>query len=101
MDRNSSAHDYIVVGAGSAGCAVAAGLAKAELGSVLVIEAGPKDSGVLVKVPFALIWLMGGRRDWRLTSAPQKKLAGRSLKIPRGKMLGGSEVGALESHRAA
>ena len=90
MARSSSSHDYIVVGAGSAGCTVAAGLAKAELGSVLVLEAGPKDSGVLVKVPLALIWLMGGRRDWRLASAPQKSLAGRSLKIPRGKMLGGS-----------
>ncbi len=84
------AYDFIVVGAGSAGCAVAASLADAQAGSIAVIEAGPSDAHPFVKIPFALIWLMGSRRDWQFTSAPQKALGGRQIKIPRGKMLGGS-----------
>ena len=90
MPKDSRTYDYIIIGAGSAGCAVAAGLDKHEMGSVLVLEAGPKDSGPLVSVPFGLVWLMGGKRDWRFLSSPQKALGGRQLKIPRGKMLGGS-----------
>ena len=82
--------DFVVVGAGSAGCAVAAGLVAADIGSVLVLEAGPRDSGLLVKAPLGLVWLMGGRRDWRFRSAPQAALGGRRIAIPRGRMLGGS-----------
>ena len=89
--RSGQAHyDVIVVGAGSAGCACAARLAALGVGRVAVLEAGPRDTGPLVKVPFGLIWLMGSRRDWRLQSAPQKALGGRRVKIPRGRMLGGS-----------
>ena len=84
-------YDFIVIGAGSAGCAVAAGLAEREAGSVLVVEAGPTDRSPLVKMPFGLVWLMGSRnRDWRYKSAPQTQLGGRQLDIPRGRMLGGS-----------
>ncbi|WP_368346261.1 GMC family oxidoreductase [Pelagovum sp. HNIBRBA483] len=84
-------YDFIVIGAGSAGCAVAHGLATREAGSVLVIEAGPSDRWPLVRMPFGLVWTMGSKtRDWRFTSAPQKALGGRQLKIPRGRMLGGS-----------
>jgi choline dehydrogenase len=83
--------DFVVIGAGSAGCAVAAGLAQNQNGTIAVIEAGPSDSHPFVKIPFALIWTMGSRkRDWRFQSAPQKGLNGRTLAIPRGKMLGGS-----------
>ncbi|MEM8538863.1 MAG: GMC family oxidoreductase, partial [Pseudomonadota bacterium] len=81
-------YDFIVIGAGSAGCTVAAGLAKA--GRVAVVEAGPSDAHPFVKIPFALIWLMGSRRDWQFKSAPQAALGGRQIAIPRGKMLGGS-----------
>ena len=87
---HSATYDFVVIGAGSAGCAVAAGLAEAGVGSVAVLEAGPSDAHPFVKMPFALIWLMGSRRDWRFMSAPQKALGGRQIKIPRGKMLGGS-----------
>jgi choline dehydrogenase len=84
-------YDFIVIGAGSAGCAVAAGLAEKQAGSVLVVEAGPSDRNPLVKMPFGLVWLMGSKtRDWRYNSAPQKNINGRQLKIPRGRMLGGS-----------
>jgi choline dehydrogenase len=84
------AYDHIVIGAGSAGCAVAHGLVTGGAGSVLVIEAGPSDRWPLVRMPFGLVWMMGGRRDWRYRSAPQAGLGGRSIAIPRGRMVGGS-----------
>ena len=87
----ASRYDFAVIGAGSAGCAVAAGLAEREAGSVLMIEAGPSDRTRLVKMPFELVWLMGSKhRDWCFTSTPQANLNGRRLNIPRGRMLGGS-----------
>lgn len=91
MATPGGSYDFIVIGAGSAGCAVAAGLAAREAGRVLVIEAGPSDRSPLVKMPFGLVWMMGSKtRDWRYVSAPQAGLGGRRLNIPRGRMLGGS-----------
>lgn len=87
---SSFTYDFIVVGAGSAGCAVAHGLASRGAGRVLVIEAGPSDRVPLVKMPFGLVWLLGGKRDWSYKSVPQPGLGGRQLGIPRGRMLGGS-----------
>ncbi len=86
----AAAYDFIVIGAGSAGCAVAAGLAARQAGSVLVLEAGPSDRWPLVRMPFGLVWMLGGRRDWRYRSAPMAGIGGRSIAIPRGRMLGGS-----------
>lgn len=84
-------YDYIVVGAGSAGCAVAHGLVKRGAGKVLVLEAGGSNKHPLVTFPFGLVWLMGSKqRDWNLKSSPQSSLNQRQIKIPRGKMLGGS-----------
>jgi len=86
-----SRYDFIVIGAGSAGCTAAAGLSMRGAGSVLVIEAGPSDRTPLVRMPFGLIWMMGSkRRDWRFSSTPQAGLGGRKLNVPRGKTLGGS-----------
>ena len=82
--------DYIVIGAGSAGCIVAAELVAREAGTVLLVEAGPSDRHPLVKTPMGLIALMGGARDWRFKSAPQAALNGRQVNIPRGRMVGGS-----------
>jgi choline dehydrogenase len=82
--------DFVVIGAGSAGCAAAGRLAEAALGTVCVLEAGPSDAHPLVKVPFGLLWLMGSRRDWQFKTAPQAHAGGRSIKAPRGRMLGGS-----------
>jgi choline dehydrogenase len=85
------AADYIVIGAGSAGCVVAAELIRRQVGRVIVLEAGPSDQHPLVKMPFGLVWLMGSKtRDWRFSSTQQAGLEGRQLKIPRGRMLGGS-----------
>lgn len=87
----SNSADYIVVGAGSAGCVVAGELVRRGMGQVLVLEAGPSDRHPLVKMPFGLVWLMGSKkRDWKFHSTPQKGLGGRVIKIPRGRMLGGS-----------
>ncbi|MCG6902284.1 MAG: GMC family oxidoreductase N-terminal domain-containing protein, partial [Rhodobacter sp.] len=87
--------DFIVIGAGSAGGAVAAGLVQAEAGSVLVIENGPSERRPLVAMPFGLVWLIGRRRDRRFASAPQAALKGRRVPVPRGRMVGGS--GAINS----
>jgi len=83
-------YDFIIVGAGSAGCAVADQLIAREAGTVAVIEAGPSDNHWRVKTPMALNWLMGSQRDWQFKTSPQKHAGGRQIGIPRGKMVGGS-----------
>ncbi|MCY3817016.1 MAG: GMC family oxidoreductase N-terminal domain-containing protein [Gammaproteobacteria bacterium] len=86
-----SSFDFVVVGAGSAGCAVVAGLVEAELGTVCAIEAGGSDNSPMVRTPFALMFMMGSRkRDWQRTTTPQRELGGRVLAVPRGRMIGGS-----------
>ena len=81
--------DHVVIGAGSAGCAAAARLAEAG-GTVAVLEAGPGERDPRVRVPFGLVWLMGSRRDWRRRTAPQAALGGRTVAVPRGRLVGGS-----------
>jgi len=82
--------DLLVVGAGSAGCVVAAELSRRQVGRVLVLEAGPSERHPLVSMPFGLVWLMGAGRDWAYRSAEMPGLGGRSIAIPRGRMVGGS-----------
>ena len=88
---HDSSFDFIVIGAGSSGCAVAAGLVEREAGSVLVLEAGPSDRWPLVRMPFGLVWTIGSAaRDWRYQSTRMPGIGGRSLAIPRGRVIGGS-----------
>jgi choline dehydrogenase-like flavoprotein len=82
--------DFVIIGSGSAGCAVAGGLAKAGVGTICVVEAGPSDAVPHVKIPFGLLYTMGSGRDWRHRSSSQAAAHGRNIKIPRGRMLGGS-----------
>jgi len=82
--------DFVAIGAGSSGCVVAAELARREAGSVAVIEAGPTEMHPLVCMPFGLIWLLGGKRDWALRTAPRETAGGRTIGVPRGRMVGGS-----------
>lgn len=82
--------DFVVIGAGSAGCAVVAGLAERGVGTVAVLEAGPGDAVPQVKVPFGLLYTMGSGRDWRFTSSPQRAAGNRRLNVNRGRMIGGS-----------
>ncbi|MGF1551713.1 MAG: choline dehydrogenase [Paracoccaceae bacterium] len=82
--------DYVVVGAGSAGCAMAYRLAEAGR-SVIVIEAGGSDWGPFINMPGALSYPMNmARYDWGYASEPEPHLGGRRLTVPRGRVIGGS-----------
>jgi choline dehydrogenase len=82
--------DYVIVGAGSAGCAMAYRLSGAGH-SVIVIEFGGSDAGPLIQMPGALSYPMNmSRYDWGYWSEPEPHLGGRQLACPRGKVIGGS-----------
>ncbi|MDF1669814.1 MAG: choline dehydrogenase [Roseovarius sp.] len=82
--------DYVIVGAGSAGCAMAYRLSEAGQ-SVLVIEHGGTDAGPFIQMPGALSYPMNMKMyDWGYTSEPEPHLNNRSLACPRGKVIGGS-----------
>ncbi|MCJ7871907.1 choline dehydrogenase [Phaeobacter sp. J2-8] len=82
--------DYVIVGAGSAGCALAYRLTEAGH-SVIVIEYGGSDAGPFIQMPGALSFPMNMRRyNWGFESAPEPALGGRRLACPRGKVIGGS-----------
>jgi choline dehydrogenase len=83
--------DYVIVGAGSAGCVLAARLSEGGEASVTLIEAGGSDRSPLIRIPIGLLWVMqGGRYDWGFATTSQAGLGGRALRYPRGKVLGGS-----------
>jgi choline dehydrogenase len=82
--------DVVVVGAGSAGSALAGRLSEDPSLSVLLLEAGGSDDVLEVQIPAALYKVWRTRRDWNYTTDPQPALGGRQLFWPRGKMLGGS-----------
>ena len=82
--------DYVIVGAGSAGCALAYRLSEAGA-SVLVVEYGGSDAGPHIQMPGALSFPMNMKRyDWGYRSEPEPHLGGRRLACPRGKVIGGS-----------
>ncbi len=82
--------DYVIVGAGSAGCAIAYRLTEAGY-SVIVIEHGGTDAGPFINMPAALSYPMNmARYDWGFHSEPEPHLGGRVLATPRGKVVGGS-----------
>ena len=91
MTRMSAAEaDYVIVGAGSAGCALAYRLSESGA-SVLVVEYGGSDAGPLIQMPGALSFPMNMKRyDWGYWSEPEPHLGGRRLACPRGKVIGGS-----------
>lgn len=83
-------YDYIVVGAGSAGCVLAARLSEDRSTRVLLLEAGGPDRQKEIHIPIAFGKLFQTEVDWNYHTEPQPHLAGRSLYWPRGKVLGGS-----------
>ncbi len=88
-DRRMEA-DFVVVGSGSAGAALAYRLGEAGH-SVLVLEYGGSDAGPLIQMPAALSYPMNmARYDWGFVTEPEPSLGGRRLAVPRGKVLGGS-----------
>ncbi|HWE15130.1 MAG TPA: GMC family oxidoreductase N-terminal domain-containing protein [Solirubrobacteraceae bacterium] len=82
--------DYIIVGAGSAGCALANRLSADPSVRVLLLEAGGKDRSPNIKIPAAFAKQFHTKLDWDYATEPEPYVDGRSLYIPRGKGLGGS-----------
>jgi choline dehydrogenase len=83
-------YDYIIVGAGSAGCVLAARLSENPATRVLLLEAGPPDDADEIHIPAALNLLFQSTYDWDYRTVPQERAAGRAIYWPRGRMLGGS-----------
>jgi choline dehydrogenase len=91
MKNIDTEYDYIIVGAGSAGCVLANRLSKNPKNSVLLLEAGREDKSITLKMPGAvLLNLKSTKHNWAFKGEPEPELAGRQLQHDRGKTLGGS-----------
>ncbi len=85
--------DYIIVGAGSAGCLLANRLSADANRRVLVLEAGGRDNWIWFHIPVGYLFAIGNpRSDWCFKTEPEEGLNGRSLNYPRGKAIGGSSA---------
>jgi choline dehydrogenase len=85
--------DYIVVGAGSAGCVLANRLSADPSKRVLVLEAGGRDNWIWFHIPVGYLFAIGNpRADWLMKTEAEQGLNGRSLNYPRGKVIGGSSA---------
>jgi choline dehydrogenase len=86
-------YDYIIVGAGSAGCVLANRLSADAGKRVLLLEAGGRDNWIWFHIPVGYLFAIGNpRSDWMFKTEPEKGLNGRSLAYPRGKVIGGSSA---------
>jgi choline dehydrogenase len=84
-------YDYIIVGAGSAGCLLANRLSADARKRVLILEAGGNDNWIWFHIPVGYLFAIGNpRADWMFKTEPEEGLNGRSLNYPRGKVIGGS-----------
>jgi choline dehydrogenase len=89
--ESAGEYDYIIVGAGTAGCVLANRLTRKPDVQVLLIEAGGKDDYLWIHIPVGYLYCIGNpRTDWLFRTELEPGLAGRSLIYPRGKVLGGS-----------
>ena len=96
-------HDYVIVGAGSAGCVLANRLSESGKFTVLLIEAGGSDARFWIKTPIGYgITFFDKKVNWRFNSVPDKGLLDRTLYVPRGKVIGGSSsINAMVYARGA
>jgi choline dehydrogenase len=86
----ANTYDYIIIGAGSAGCMLAKRLTENPKKKVLLIEAGKSDNYIWIHIPVGYLYCIDNpRADWRFKTATEKGLNGRSLIYPRGRVLGG------------
>ncbi len=86
----ANTYDYIIIGAGSAGCMLAKRLTENPNKKVLLIEAGKNDHYIWIHIPVGYLYCIDNpRADWRFKTAAEKGLNGRSLLYPRGRVLGG------------
>jgi choline dehydrogenase-like flavoprotein len=101
MTRLDGDFDYIVVGAGTAGCILANRLSANPATRVLVLEAGGNDNWIWFHIPVGYLFAIGNpRSDWMFRTEPEPGLNGRSLAYPRGKVIGGcSAINAMISMR--
>jgi choline dehydrogenase len=89
--KNIGPFDYVIVGAGTAGCVLANRLSADPDVSVLLLEAGGKDDWIWIHIPVGYLYCINNpRADWCYETGPEAGLNGRSIRYPRGKVLGGS-----------
>ncbi|WP_238120357.1 MULTISPECIES: GMC family oxidoreductase [unclassified Xanthobacter] len=101
VGRLDGDYDYIVVGAGTAGCIVANRLSADPAKRVLLLEAGGRDNWIWFHIPVGYLFAIGNpRSDWMFKTDPEPGLNGRALNYPRGKVIGGSSaINAMISMR--
>lgn len=90
-NNSTETYDYVIVGAGSAGCVLANRLTEDPDIKVLLLEAGERDTNPWIHIPLGLIYVLGNPRyDWKFESEPEPYCEQRRIPIPRGKVLGGT-----------
>jgi choline dehydrogenase len=91
MNDRSKPYDYIIVGAGSAGCALAYRLSREASRKVLLLEAGPQDNNPIIHMPLGFAFLLKDKKvNWCYQTDPEPNMDNRNIDWPRGKVLGGS-----------